>query len=287
LRVVSLCPAATEIVAALGAEDLLVGVSHECDYPPSIDGIQRVTWTPVDPGQTSREIDAAVRGARADGRPVIAVDGNQLERLRVDLILTQGLCEVCAVAEGETISLAGALSTQPRVVSLQGRDLMGVEADIHAVGAELDRRAEAATVIGGMRDRLHRLEQNAASTPARVACVEWLDPLYLAGHWVPELIAAAGGMDVGARPGDHSRVADAAELAALHPDLILVMLCGFSVERSLRELDTAPLPDLGVPVWVLDGNAYTSRPGPRLADGAERIQAAMRGQAMTGLTRWR
>lgn len=275
MRVVSLVPAATEVVAALGAEGSLAGISHECDFPASITHLPRITWTPVDPNTSSGEIDRSVRSLRGDGRPVITVDAESLRRLSPDLILTQGLCDVCAVADGEVYQVAEALDRPAQVLSLTASSVGGIMNDIRAVGAALDLADEADELVAGLEYRLRRLRQDAPPTRPRVACVEWLDPIYLAGHWVPELVAAAGGIDVGAVPGAHSVRISAEEYAALAPDMVIVMLCGFGVERARRELAQIPLPDLGVPVAFIDGNAFTSRPGPRIVDGASKIREAM------------
>jgi iron complex transport system substrate-binding protein len=151
---------------------------------------------------------------------------------------------------------------------------------------------EASALAAGLEERLARLRADAPAARPRVLCVEWLDPLYVAGHWVPELVVAAGGHDVAARPGSHSARLGWDEAARLRPDLVLVLLCGFGIERARAELDAVGPEARDVlggaaPVWVLDGNAYTSRPGPRLVDGAERIAAALRGREMPGLARWR
>lgn len=276
-RIVSLLPAATEIVAALGAESRLVGISHECDWPASITRLPHVTWTPVDASASSGEIDRAVRNLRADGRPVIAVDAGVLRDLAPDLILTQGLCEVCAVADGQVHRLSDALETEPAVLSLAASSVAGIMDDVRDVARALDLAPEADELIAGLEYRLRRLGETTPARPPRVVCVEWLDPLYLAGHWVPELVAAAGGVDIGATPGAPSRRISAEDYVALRPDLVVVMLCGFGVDRAMRELERTPLPDLGVPVRLIDGNAYTSRPGPRVVDGAARIQAALGG----------
>ena len=275
MRVVSLLPAGTEIIAALGAESSLVGISHECDYPPSVTRLPRVTWTPVDPSASSGEIDRLVRSLRGDGRPVIAVDAEALRKLAPDLILTQGLCDVCAVADGEVYRLADALETAPEVLSLSATNVAGIMADIRGIARALDLGPEGDELASGLAYRLRRLTRTAPAVTPRVVCVEWLDPIYLAGHWVPELVAAAGGEDIGAKPGSHSVAITADEYEALRPDLVLVMLCGFGVERAKRELGTAPLPNLGVPEVVIDGNSYTSRPGPRIVDGAMKIREAL------------
>lgn len=283
-RVVSLVPAGTEIVAALGAGRALVGISHQCDWPPSVQHLPRVTATPLDPSLPSAEMDAAVRRLRESGRPVIAVDGETLRRLRPTLLLTQDLCAVCAVTGGGVAELAQVLAPPPDVLPLRARTLAGIMDDIGTVARALDAADEAAELVAGLRYRLGRLRARAPARAPRVACLEWLDPLFLAGHWVPELIEAAGGEDVGARPGDHSRTTTLDSVRALAPDVVLVAPCGFGLERGrqeyatfeagLRAAGTEP-PSVWARVRFVDGNAYTSRPGPRVADGAERIAEAI------------
>jgi iron complex transport system substrate-binding protein len=290
VRVVTLFPGATEIVAALGGAGSLVGISHECDYPPSITRLPRLTSTPIDPTAPGAVIDAEVRRLHEAGRPVIAVKAEALARLRPDLIVTQSLCEVCAVADGEVHRLGAALRPAPRVLSLSGRTLAGIMDDIRAMAGALGLEGEDDELIAGLESRLHRLPRAGHRRP-RVVCVEWLSPLYLAGHWVPELVAAAGGDDVGAPPGSHSARREWTDIPPLEPDLVVVMLCGFDVARARREmagLEPAASAALdAMPVWILDGNAFTSRPGPRVVDGAERLHAAMLGRELPGLIRWR
>jgi iron complex transport system substrate-binding protein len=291
MRVVTLLPGATEIVAALGGAGRLVAISHECDYPASVQHLPRVTSTPLDPALPSSAIDAEVRRLRESGRAVIAVEGAALRRLAPDLLITQELCEVCAVSDGAVHRLATAMDPPPRVLALTGRTFDGVLDDIRAVANALDLADEGDELTAGLRSRLARLRQGVPARPPRVLCIEWLEPLYLAGHWVPDLVAAAGGMDVGAAPGAHSAITSWTAAEALAPDLIVVMLCGFGLERSRAELDAVRSAEalhlLGsAPVWVLDGNAYTSRPGPRIVDGAARLQSAMAGVERSGLARW-
>jgi iron complex transport system substrate-binding protein len=290
MRVVTLLPGATEIVAALGGGDHLVGISHECDYPSSVLHLPRVTSTPLDPALPSGAIDTEVRRLRDEGRAVIAVDAKGLQRLAPDVVITQDLCEVCAVAEGQVHRLASVLRPAPRVVALTARTLAGVLDDIRRVADVLDLAPEADELTAGLRSRLARLRNSQPPSRPRVLCIEWLDPLYLAGHWVPDLVHAAGGIDVGAAPGAHSTVTTWEQARQLRPDLIVVMLCGFGIERAQAELEL--LRDSGarrlldaVPTWLLDGNAYTSRPGPRVVDGAVRLQAALLGVEMPGLAR--
>ena len=283
MRIVSLVPAGTEIVAALGASELLVGISHECDWPSDVLELPRVTSTPISSSDASGSIDAAVQELVASGQPVITVDADQLRRLAPDLILTQGLCAVCAADDDSVTTLAASLPSTPRVVSLTATSVSGIERDVQAVACALAREDEGWDVIRHMRRELQQLRADAPASPARVVCVEWLDPLFLAGHWVPELVAAAGGVDVGAPAGRHSRRVGRDEFIELDPDIVVVMLCGFGVERSLRELAATALPETKAPVWVLDANAFTSRPGPRVVDGARRLHAALRGAEMPGL----
>jgi iron complex transport system substrate-binding protein len=291
MRVITLLPAATEIVAALGGAGYLVGISHECDYPPSVQHLPRVTATPVDIRAPGAEIDAEVRRLRDADQPVIGISADLLRQLAPDLVITQGLCEVCAVADGEVHRLTAAMHPAPQVLSLEARDLKGIWADIRRVGEALDLEDEAEELVLGLQTRMRRLLPARLTNAPRVLCVEWLDPLYLAGHWVPELVAAAGGLDIGARPGSLSARHQWRELSGLRPDHVVVMLCGFGVERARAELtslqDSEALELLRqVPVWILDGNAYTSRPGPRVVDGAQRIQSALAGRPSRDVQRW-
>jgi iron complex transport system substrate-binding protein len=291
MRIVSLLPAGTEIVAALGCEARLVGISHECDYPATILHLPRVTRTPVDSSLSSSHIDAQVRAIQADGKPVIALEASVVETLAPDLILTQDLCEVCAVSNGEVYRLADRMVSPPQIIPLRARDFGGILEDIRTVGRAVGISDAAEEVVRSLEQRLRKLNGPSLSPRRRVLCIEWLDPLYLAGHWVPELVELAGAEDVGARPGAHSTRRSWTEAVALKPDLLLVMLCGFGVERSEEELgkvqDRVAARLLAeTETWILDGNSYTSRPGPRVVDGAIRIRAALDGHEMDGLRRY-
>jgi iron complex transport system substrate-binding protein len=290
MRVVTLLPAATEIVAALGGADSLVGISHECDYPASVLGLPRITATSIDPGASGHDIDAEVRQLHRAGQPVIGVDAEAIQRLAPDLIITQDLCQVCAVAQGEVRRLAAVLTRAPTVLALSGRTLEGIRRDIGAVARALDLEPDGDELIAGLQSRLGRLRARHRERRSQVVCIEWLDPLYVAGHWVPELVEAAGGQDVAAAAGSHSARREWAELQQLSPDLFVIMLCGFGVERSIRELAGAPVEARavlhGTATWVLDGNAYTSRSGPRVVDGAERLCQAFQGLATGGMVQW-
>ena len=293
-RVASLLPAATEIVCALGASHLLVGISHECDFPAAITDRPRLTWSPVRTADDSAAIDTQVRLLHDEGRAVIAVDGAALISVRPDLVLAQDLCDVCAVVDGDVRQLAQAFERPPDVLGLSARTLAGVFDDIRTVAAALGRNSAAVELVTNLRERLGRLPGQQAGAVPRVVVVEWLEPLYLAGHWTPELVSVAGGCDVGAAPGSHSVRSSWPELLALAPDLVVVALCGFGLERARSEWrrflksyspEARNAGELHTPVWALDGNAYTSRPGPRVVDGAELIACAIAGRDAPGLVR--
>ncbi len=292
MRIVSLLPAATEIVAALGAVGRLVGVSHECDFPPEVSSLPRVTRTSIDPALPSGAIDRAMAEARRAGVSPVEVDIDLVAHLRPDVLIGQSVCDVCAVGEGELARVVATLIPTPWVVTLHAHTLDEMFLDIRKVGEALELRDEAEELEAGLRYRLRRVAaqaqgsgnagaQHAAPLPKpRVLVLEWLDPPYVAGHWVPELVALAGGQDVGSAPGERSRARPWEDLAALAPDVVVVALCGFDIPRAQTELgavtDAAARTLLGRRVEFLDGNAYTSRPGPRLVDAAETLARLIR-----------
>ena len=279
-RVVSLLPAATEIVWALGAGDRLVGVSHECDYPEAVRRLPRVTRTSLQPAGSSAEIDAAVAQAARSGVPAITLDRSLLRQLRPNVVIGQAVCDVCAVGMSDLAGAVSGITPRPATVTLHAHTLSGVFDDIRRVGEALDLVSEADELIAGLQSRLDRLSQPAKTRP-RVLVLEWLDPPYVAGHWVPELVAAAGGEDVAARPGTKSVPRPWQELRSLAPDLVVVAPCGFDVPRARRELAAVTDPDavalLTRRIRFVDGNAYTSRPGPRLVDAAEQLALLIAG----------
>ncbi len=282
MRVVSLLPAATEIVAALGAGGMLVGVSHECDYPPEVRALPRVTRSRIDPARASAEIDRAVAEAKRTGVPPIEVDIALIARLRPDVIIGQSVCEVCAVGPGELERVVATLIPTPWVVTLHAHTLAGVLDDIGKVGDAMQLTDEAKELIAGLRYRLDRLgKRTGDGARPRVLVLEWLDPPYVAGHWVPELVQLAGGHAVVGAAGEPSQPHPWRELVALAPDIVVIALCGFDVTRAREEFaavsdgDARALFDRRVE--FLDGNAYTSRPGPRLADAAELLARLIHG----------
>jgi iron complex transport system substrate-binding protein len=283
MRVVSLLPAATEMVAALGALGRLVGVSHECDFPPEVRSLPRVTRTRVDPAMPSGAIDRAMAEAKRTGVSPVEVDVNLVAHLRPDVLIGQSVCDVCAVGEGDLARVVTTLMPTPWVVTLHAHTLEEVFLDIRKVGEALELRDEAEELDAGLRYRLRRVGARArgAGKIPRALVLEWLDPPYVAGHWVPELVGLAGGQDVGGAPGTPSRPRPWDELAALAPDVVVVALCGFDIPRAQAELaavtDQQARALLGRRVEFLDGNAYTSRPGPRLVDAAETLARLIHG----------
>jgi iron complex transport system substrate-binding protein len=286
--VASLLPAATEIVAALGGLDLLVGISHECDYPPEVASLPRLTRTPIDAAAPGDEIDAQVRALFQSGRPVIAVDGAALQAARPTVILTQALCDVCAVGAGGVFPLGETSGVDAALVAMTGRTVAGVWADVLTIGESIGRSDEARALVDRLDARLRAISARATHPPKTVLVIEWLEPLFLAGHWVPELVMIAGGRPAGPEPGTHSVEWSWRDVTAMRPDLVVLALCGMNVDRALGEwrrfADRHPaeanaLLESGAPLWALDGNAYTSRPGPRMVEVAEVVRGLLGGTA--------
>ena len=280
-RVVSLLPAATEIVAALGAVGQLVGVTHECDHPRDVATLPRVTSSAVDRDATSAAIDAEVRALASTGAPVFGFDAERFATLAPQVVLTQSLCDVCALPESEVDHAIAALDVAPSVVTLGGTTLEGVWNDVRRVGVAIGRRDEAEALLASLDARMRHVHETlkAARAPRpRVAVIEWLDPLFVAGHWSPELVRRAGGVDVLAQPGAHSVQVDVDAVRAATPEILLFAPCGFDIDRAVRETTALLARDewqwaSACARWVLDGNALTSRPGPRLVDAIETIAA--------------
>lgn len=277
MRVVSLLPSATEIVGALGALEHLVGVTHECDWPPVVNSRARVTTCAVDSTASPAAIDAQVRDLAHTGTPLYGIKERLLRDLHPDVIITQSLCEVCAVHEGDVRALAASLSPAPTVVTLGATTLEEVFADITRVATALQLTDESEELLDGLRDRLRRVHETlkAAQAPRpRAAVVEWGDPIFTGGHWVPEMIRKAGGIDVIGTAGQVSKTITLAELQASSPDVLIVAPCGYNLPRAIDEARRLLALDewawaREIPVWALDANSYASRPGPRLVEGTE------------------
>lgn len=273
MRVLSLLPSATDAVVALGGVELLVGVSHACDA--NVPGASIVTSSNVDGAASSVSIDAAVRDIRSAGRPLYSLDHALIAALAPDLILTQGLCDVCAVSEAEVHRLAATIPSRPRVLSLSGGTIDQVLDDLSTVGSAIDGADEAEELTLGLRRRMrvvHETLKAARAPRPRVVVLEWTDPFFSAGHWVPEQVKRAGGVDAIGNAGQHSRVFTPEELRAADPDVVIVAPCGFDLARSTAEATAlmARHDWLATRVcWALDANALTSRPGPRIVDGIE------------------
>jgi iron complex transport system substrate-binding protein len=294
VRVVSLLPAATDIVAVLGRGDQLVGRTHECDWPVSlVRDIPVVTTTSLPAGLTSREISASVGSAEHHGSSLYQVDLAALAALAPDVILTQDLCQACAVSYRTVNDAVRVLELDATVVSLEPGTIDGILDSIGFVGDLLGARAEAERVCADLRRRLAALPYRRLAAlsgpltdPPSVLFVEWLDPLMPGGHWVPEQIALAGGRSLLLGPGQHSVPHHWSTVAELAPDVIVLGPCGFTPEQTRAELSTltalpfwAELPAVAKEqVWIVDGPAYFNRPGPRVVDGAEILADVLAGR---------
>lgn len=291
MRVISLLPSATEIVCALGAADHLIGVSHECDFPEEIRGRAVITRSRIDVGGTSRAIDAAVREVVRDALSIYEIDDERLAALAPDVIVTQDLCEVCAVSLDDVRAAVARLVHRERVevVSLSPTRLADVLDDIERVGGALGRPDRAAAVRAALDRRIRAIAERAAAVPARprVVTLEWLDPLMVGGTWMPELVEFAGGTPIGAAAGAPAPTIDAPALAAMAPHVVVIKPCGFSIERSLAERDVIERNVLGATgdarVYLTDGNAFFNRPGPRLVESLEILAACVHPEPFSDL----
>ncbi len=278
MRIVSLLPSATEIVCALGLTDSLVGISHDCDYPPEINGKAVLSEAIVTTDLPSGVIDATIRGHLHKGKSVYHLDDRQLTSLQPDLILTQELCAVCAPSYTLVKQAARLLEAQTRLVSLEPENLAGILDNILLVGELAGRAAKAEALVDQLRGRIERVRDAVTGHPRpRVACIEWLDPLFVAGHWVPEMVALAGGVDVLGRGGEPSFVVPWQTIIATDPDVIVIMPCGFTVPRTRQEIHLLTgrrgWSDMRAvhagQVYLTDASAYFNRPGPRIVTGVE------------------
>ena len=279
VRICSLLPSATEIVFAIGAGDRLVGVSHECDYPPAAIGLPRVTRSRLPAGLPSDEIDALVASSVGAGQSLYEIDTALLESLRPDLIITQLLCDVCAVTTDHVEQALSALPRRPRVLSLGSHSLDDILGDIGRVGDAAGQEKQATTLLDQLRHRIEAVRQKTQNLEPRprVTCLEWLNPPFSAGHWMADLVDIAGGRDDLAPRHRPSVRIDWQFVRDYGPEILVLTLCGFDLLQCVQEarrlsalagFESLPATRAGR-LYATDGSAYFSRPGPRIVDGLE------------------
>jgi len=275
MRIVSLVPHATELLFALGLGDDVVGVTHECDFPPAAAGLPHVTSDELPPGLTSAQIDAAVRERTQAGEAIYGLDEELLRELEPDLIVTQELCPVCAVSYDEVVAVAERIDSCPKVLALDPRTFGETMGDVRTIAHATGAKAAALDLIARQRARVDQVRiavRDAERVP--VVTLEWLDPVFVAGHWTPQLVELAGGVDILGMPGEPSLQLPWDAVAAAQPEVVVVMPCGYDAARSLEEaeLHADELRALGARrVVAIDASATFSRPGPRLVDGLETL----------------
>jgi iron complex transport system substrate-binding protein len=273
MRIVSLVPSATETLFALGVGDEVTAVTHECDHPPEVQELPTVTRDVIGPGLAPAEIDHAVRELTAQGRAIYELDEAALQRLQPDLIVTQELCAVCAVSYDDVRAVAERLDSKPKVLSLDPRTLGEVLGDVRTLAQATGAKDAGVDLVQDAASRIARVRLAVrAAEPVRVAALEWLDPVFVAGHWTPQLIEYAGGLDVLGMPGEHSDQSSWDAVRAAEPEVVVVMPCGYDAERALEEAEAYAdeLASLGARrVAAVDASGLFSRPGPRLIEGLE------------------
>jgi iron complex transport system substrate-binding protein len=289
-RIASLLPSATEIVCALGAENDLVGVSHECDFPERVSSLPALTRARLRPVRSSREIDEDVRSIVRDALAVYDVEIDRLREARADIIVTQDLCDVCAVSLDDVQAAVARLGMQGvRIVNLRPMVLEDIWLDIQRVADAVGRTDDGQGVVATLRARVDTIAERARATASRprVLTVEWLDPIMIGGMWMPELVERAGGTAMVTRPGEHAPTLSLEALRSLEPDVVVVKPCGFSLDRTRAELS---LLESNLPwrewscvregrVFAADGNAYFNRPGPRIVESLEILAGCVHPEA--------
>jgi iron complex transport system substrate-binding protein len=293
VRVVSLLPSATELLFAVGAGSDVVGVTHECDFPAAAAALPKLTSdVVVHAGMPPGDVDRHIRAALHEGSAIYALDEHLLRELDPDLIVTQELCEVCAVGYAEVDRAARRLPGQVPVLSLEPEGLDDILQTALTVGEATDHADRAHRLVATLRDRIDRVRARPRPLkPPRVACIEWTDPIMAGGHWVPEMVEAAGGIDVLGRPRERSAEISWEQVRAAQPDVIVLMPCGYGLDRTLElapEItDREGFADLPAAttgrIAAVDGSAYFNRPGPRIVDGLEMLAAILRANPGTQL----
>lgn len=296
MRIASFLPSATEILFAIGAGEDVCAVTFECDYPPAARGKPQVVFSHLPPGLTPAEIDAIVSAEGAQGRSLYFVDLPGLQALEPSLVVLQDLCRVCAI-DSPTLArdmarLGGDAGPSPRVISLSAHSLQGVFAEIELLGDATGRSAQAQTLTRHLRERVARASSPSRHLPwPRVLCLEWLDPPFQGGHWIPEMVALAGGIPVLATPGEKSVRITWQQVLEADPEIVVVMPCGYNLAETVEQFLALTLPAgwgtlsavRNGRVFAVNGSAYFSRPGPRLVDGLEILHAILRGEGFAGL----
>jgi iron complex transport system substrate-binding protein len=285
MRVCSLLPSATEMLFAMGAGDDVVGVTFECDYPAEARERPQVVFSRMPEGLAPAEIDALVKATGAEGKSLYFADFELLERLAPELIVLQDLCHVCAIDSPTLARDLSRLPSSPRVISLNASSLEGIFREIEMLGEAVGHVEGARRLAEGLRGRVERVRQNAVAGARRpkVLCLEWLDPLFQGGHWVPEMVEIAGGEVLLATREEKSMRITWRQVAASQPDIVVMMPCGYHLAETVaqfREMESGfPVEWRGLPavrerrIYAVDGSAYFSRPGPRVVDGLEILRA--------------
>jgi iron complex transport system substrate-binding protein len=279
MRIVSLVPHATELLYALGLGDSVVGVTHECDYPPQTAALPKITRDELPAGLSAGEIDAAVRERTEKGEAIYALDEDMLAELEPDLIVTQELCPVCAVSFDEVEKVAKKLDPCPQVIALDPKTFGETMGDIRTVAQATGCKDAALDLVARQRSRVDKVKIALKGvTPRSVVAIEWFDPVFIAGHWTPQLIELAGGIDVLGFAGEHSEQLPWDVVEAAEPEVVVCIPCGYDGPRALAEAEqfSDRLRAIGAQeVVALDAAAYFSRPGPRLVDGLETLAHAL------------
>ncbi|MBJ7354189.1 MAG: ABC transporter substrate-binding protein [Thermoleophilaceae bacterium] len=279
MRIASLVPSATELLFAMGLGDDVVAVTHECDYPEQAADLPQLTTSVIPADLPPNDVDALVRGLVQEGKPLYTLDEELLKEEEPDLIVAQQLCDVCAVSYEDVKAVAERMESQPKVISLDPTTFGEVLGNIRTIAQATDEKDFGVDLVQALADRIDDVKialkdvgREAGPDRVSVAALEWLDPVFLGGHWVPQMIELAGGMDFLGLPGEPSRESDWEEVRAAEPNTVVLMQCGYDAARAAEEAeDFAPaLGSLGAErIFATDANAYFSRPGPRLVDGIE------------------
>lgn len=280
MKICSLVPGATEVVAALGQADRLVGISHECDYPPEVRHAPVMVEALVGGhDEPSEAVDAAVKALLRSGQRLYRLKEAAFVEARPDLVLAQDLCQVCALTADQLLRAIRSLPAFPQLLTLNPMRLEDILSDIERIGTVLGVGNQGSAFTSRLRHRLELVRRRSATIPVRprVLCLEWLSPLYVGGHWVPEMVERAGGIDVLGEIGKPSRTVSWDDVMAAEPEIVVLMPCGFSIDRTIRELSTLARADAGwtralsawTRIYAVDAASYFSRPGPRLVDGIE------------------